>query len=433
MPPVYSVSEITKKIKKLLSPIGWVWVQGEVSNLNYHSSGHIYFSLKDEESKINAVIFRSSARNLKHKLKEGQEFQIYGRIDIWKKGSQYQIIAEKIIPGKIGYFFQKFQEIKEKLEKEGLFAEEKKKEIPEYPERIGVITSGDGAAIKDVLRIVKKRSPKITVIVRPTLVQGEPAPSDIIMAIKEFNQYKKVDLIILTRGGGSIEDLWCFNDEGVAHAIFESIIPIISAVGHERDFSISDFVADRRAATPTEAAEIAVPDKKTLLREVTHRGETIIKIMNRKRESLKHSIESLEKSYALKKPKSIIEMKQQNIDHLNDRLIQFTRRRTQQVRERMSRLTISAPELSSFKMKVNNSGKELINYTKNNIKDTGHRIKTLEKTLQATSPEKTLARGYSIVRKDSEIIKDSKKLKKEDIINIKFYKGKGKARIEETN
>lgn len=428
---IYSVSEITQKIKHLVSSIGWIWVKGEVSNLNYHSSGHIYFSLKDEDSVLRAVIFRSTAQNLEYRLKEGQEFQVYGRIDIWRMGSQYQLVAEAIIPGKIGTFYLRFKEIQERLEKKGLFDKKHKKELPGFPQRIGIITSAEGAALRDVLKMLKKRSPPIDVIIRPTLVQGKEASSDIISAIREFNEYKNVDLLILTRGGGSIEDLWCFNDEKVANAIFESDIPIISAIGHERDGSISDFVADMRAATPTEAGEIAVPSRQKLLDHLTYLSNELKKTISNRITFYKTRLESFERSYALKRPLSLIEIKQQNIDHFQDMLIQYSMRTIHSLKERINQFIPRPPELSVLQTQINTLEKELKNSANNIIKEKKQVLNNLTSTLQATSIEKTLLRGFSIVRKELEIIKDSKKLSKGDQIQIQFYRGTSKALIEE--
>ncbi len=390
---IYSVSEITSTIRKQISNIGSVWVQGEVSNLTYHNSGHIYFSLKDENAVIRGVIFRREASKLEFKLQEGRIFQIYGRIDIWEGSSQYQIIGEKVLPGELGQFYLKFQEIKEKLEKKGFFDEKNKKLIPYFPEKIGIVTSAEGAAVRDVLKIIKKRFPGINVIIRPTIVQGNDAPADIISAIEEFEAFGGVDTLILTRGGGSIEDLWAFNDERVAEAIFKCKIPIISAVGHERDFSIADFVADRRAATPTEAGELAVPDMKEINNILESIRYKIIKSISQRVKTYLLRIKTIEKSYAIRRPLSIFELKEQQLDHLYDKL-------TKEIRSKIS----------------NNKEK----------------IKGLENILQATSYKKTLARGYSITRKDNKIIKDSSKLKKKDLINIEFHKGKSKAVVKET-
>jgi exodeoxyribonuclease VII large subunit len=390
---IYSVSEITSTIKKQISNIGWVWVQGEVSNLTYHNSGHIYFSLKDENAVIKGVIFRREASKLEFKLEEGRIFQIYGRIDIWEGSSQYQIIGEKVLPGELGQFYLKFQEIKEKLEKKGFFEEKAKKPLPHYPEKIGIITSAEGAAVRDVLKILIKRFPGINIIIRPTMVQGNEAPDDIIKAIEEFEELGGIDTLILTRGGGSIEDLWAFNDERVAKRIFKCKIPIISAVGHERDFSISDFVADRRAATPTEAGELAVPDIKeinNLLEDIRYK---IIKSISQKIKTYLLRLEAIEKSYAIRRPLSVFELKEQQLDHLYDKLT-----------------------------------KEI----KSKISENKEKIKGLENIIQATSYKKTLARGYSITRKGKKIIKDSSKLKKKDFIEIEFHKGKSKAIVEKT-
>ena len=390
---IYSVSEITSTIKKQISGIGWVWVQGEVSNLTYHNSGHIYFSLKDENAVIRGVIFRREANKLEFKLEEGRIFQIYGRIDIWAGASQYQIIGEKVLPGELGQFYLKFQEIKEKLEKKGFFDEKNKKPIPHFPEKIGIITSAEGAAIRDVLKIIKKRFPGINVVIRPTIVQGNEAPGDIISAIEEFESFGGIDILILTRGGGSIEDLWAFNDERVAEAVFKCKIPVISAIGHERDFSIADFVADRRAATPTEAGELAVPDIKEINNLLDNIKYTIINYISQRLKTYMLRLKAIEKSYAIKRPLSIFELKEQQLDHLYDKL-----------------------------------KKEI----KSKISENKEKIRNLENIIQATSHKKTLARGYSITRKDKKIIKDSSELKEKDSIDIEFHKGKSTAIVEKS-
>ena len=389
---IYTVSEITSTIKKQISGIGWVWVQGEVSNLTYHNSGHIYFSLKDENAVLRGVIFRREANKLEFKLEEGRIFQIYGRIDIWSGASQYQIIGEKVLPGELGQFYLKFQEIKEKLEKKGFFDEKNKKPIPHFPERIGIITSAEGAAVRDVLKIIKKRFPGINVLIRPTIVQGNEAPGDIISAIEEFEEFG-IDTLILTRGGGSIEDLWAFNDERVAEAVFKCKIPVISAIGHERDFSIADFVADRRAATPTEAGELAVHDIKEINNLLDNIRYTIISYISQRIKTYILRLKAIEKSYAIKRPLSIFELKEQQLDHLYDKIIKEIRSKLNQKKEN---------------------------------------VKGLENILQATSYKRTLSRGYSITRKDNKIIKDSSTLKEKDSIDIEFHKGKSTAIVEKT-
>ncbi len=390
---IYTVSEITSHIRKQISNIGWVWVQGEVSNLVYHKSGHIYFSMKDENAVIRGVIFRREAAKMEFRLQEGRIFQIYGRIDIWEGASQYQIIGEKVLPGELGQFYLKFQEIREKLEKKGYFDEKNKKPIPSFPKKIGIITSGEGAAVRDVIKIIKKRFPIINVVIRPTIVQGNEAPEDIIKAIEEFEAFGEVDTLIITRGGGSIEDLWAFNDEGVAKRIFKCKIPIISAVGHERDFSISDFVADARAATPTEAGELAVPDINEINNLLENIKYTIINLTTQEIRNYILRIKAIEKSYAIRRPLSIFELKEQQLDHLYDKL-------TKEIKTKLSK------------------NKE--------------KIISLESIIQATSHKKTLKRGYSITRKNNKIIKDSSKLKKKDLIDIEFHKGKSKAIVKET-
>ncbi|MEA1913322.1 MAG: exodeoxyribonuclease VII large subunit [candidate division WOR-3 bacterium] len=429
---VYSVSEITSIIKEKITPIGWVWVQGEVSNLRPHSSGHIYFSLKDENSILKGVIFKNDARHLDYKLEEGRIFQVFGRIDIWEKASQYQIIGEKVLPGELGSFYLRFEEIKKKLEKKGFFEERFKREIPKFPEKVGIITSAEGAAIRDVLKIIKKRFPPITVIVRPTLVQGDGSSTDVINAIREFEEFGDVDLLIITRGGGSIEDLWAFNEEEVAEEIFNAKIPIISAIGHERDFSISDFVADQRAATPTEAGGLAVPSRDEITVNLNNLKRGLSRSIYQKMEFYKSSLGTIEKSYAIRRPLFTFEMKQQYLDHLQDLLTKSGRGRAQILQERLRNLTLKSPDLSTKFNQVSNLENRLENSINLLLKERKQKIKSLESTIQATSYEKTLQRGYSIVRKENEIIRDSQKLKRGDQLNIQFYQGSSKAIVEET-
>ena len=259
---VYTVSELTKKIRETLEVnFDLIWVTGEISNLRTPSSGHYYFTLKDKESQIKAVLFRPQLRFLKFLPQDGMDIICYGRLTVYEKRGEYQIIIEYLEPKGIGALSFAFEQLKEKLSKEGLFDQAHKKPIPFLPKRIGIITSPTGAAIRDMIQIIGRRFSNLEIYIYPVRVQGEEAPSEIVKAIYEMNQWGKVDVIILGRGGGSLEDLWAFNTEEVARAIFDSKIPIISAVGHEIDFTIADFVADLRAPTPSAAAELVVPDR----------------------------------------------------------------------------------------------------------------------------------------------------------------------------
>ena len=264
---IYSVREITRRIKDLFeenNDLQDVWIRGELSNFTHHSSGHMYFTLKDENSRMRAVMFAGNNRFLRFIPKNGARVIIRGSITIYERDGQYQLYAREMQPDGIGSLYLAYEQLKEKLANEGLFDPRNKKEIPLYPQTIGVITSPTGAAIRDIITTIRRRYPLGRILLLPVLVQGEQAAASISWAIAEMNRRMEADVLIIGRGGGSIEELWAFNEEIVARSIFHSQIPVISAVGHETDFTISDFVADIRAATPTAAAELAVPHMQEL-------------------------------------------------------------------------------------------------------------------------------------------------------------------------
>jgi exodeoxyribonuclease VII large subunit len=256
---ILTVTQLTEQIKSLLEgTFPDVWVEGEISNITAPQSGHVYFTLKDRQSQIKAVLFRSSQRHLKFTLQHGMQVICRGRVSVYDPRGEYQVIVEYVEPKGVGAFQKAFEELKGRLEKEGLFDRERKKSLPLLPRRIGIVTSPTGAAIRDILRVIKRRHPKMEILIYPVPVQGADAAPSIVEAIGYFNSEKNVDVVIVGRGGGSLEDLWAFNEEPVARAIFASRIPVISAVGHETDYTIADFVADLRAPTPSAAAEIVV-------------------------------------------------------------------------------------------------------------------------------------------------------------------------------
>ena len=268
---IYTVTEITKEIKSILEEnFPALWVEGEISNYLLHSSGHRYFSLKDENVQIRCTLWRFRGDELQFEPADGMKVIVWGAITVYERNGQYQLDVIELIPAGLGKLEIAFRRLKEKLFKEGLFDEEHKKPIPEFPEAIGMVTSPTGAAIRDIIRIIRSRFPSVKIIVNPVRVQGEGAAEEIAQAIKEFNEYKKIDVMLVGRGGGSVEDLWAFNEETVARAIYESEIPIISAVGHQIDFVISDFVADSRAPTPSAAAQMVVEERDELLEQ--HQG-----------------------------------------------------------------------------------------------------------------------------------------------------------------
>ncbi len=318
-----SVTELNEYIKKVLDgdrTLSAVTVKGEISNFKCHSTGHLYFSLKDEGGVLRAVMFRASASRLPFAPENGMKVTARGRVSSFVRDGQYQLYAESMEPDGVGALYIAFEQLKRRLATEGLFATERKKPLPKIPSRIGIITSPTGAAIRDMINVTGRRFPYAKVILYPSLVQGPDAPAELIAGVEYFNKSEGADVIIIGRGGGSIEDLWAFNDERLARAVAASRIPVISAVGHETDFTICDFVADRRAPTPSAAAELAVPDTRELktkfINVIKHEAASVEKIVSRRRERLSF----LSASRALSAPKTMIDDRRMAAVMLAERL-----------------------------------------------------------------------------------------------------------------
>lgn len=381
-----SVSTISRYIKHLLDTdknLQTIFIKGEISNLKQHSSGHIYFSLKDETSKINAIMFSNNAKKLNFVPTDGTKVLAIGRVSLYEATGNYQIYINEMIEDGVGNLYIAFEKLKEKLSKEGLFQEKYKVLIPKYPAKIGVVTANTGAAIKDIISTIKRRYPIAEVYLFSSLVQGEQAKYDLVKKIEQADQFG-VDVIIVGRGGGSIEDLWPFNEEIVAKAIFDCKTPIISAVGHEIDYTIADFVADLRAPTPTGAAEIAVPNIIDIISHLNHLkirlNESILKNLNLK----KLYFDSLRNSYIIKNPNFIYENKRQKLD-----LIETTLN-------------------SNILLKLENNKKEINN---------------LLIQLDLLNPLNILKRGYSLTYKNNKIVKSIKNIKEKDNLTIKLSDG----------
>src|SRR5262244_293637 len=306
---VFTVSELTRRIRGTLeTKFGAVWVQGEISNYKRHPSGHQYFTLKDQRAQISCVIWRDTMAPLRQPVADGAQVQVYGAVTVFEARGQYQLNVQILQPRGVGLLQAKFEALKRKLEAEGLFAPERKRSLPKFPRRIGIVTSPSGAAIRDMLNVLRRRAPWLQILINPVRVQGTGAAQEIAVAIRELatpnEAFAPVDLIVVTRGGGSIEDLWQFNEEIVAGAIFHSAVPIVSAVGHEIDFTICDFVADLRAPTPSAAAELIVPDIVDLQRQIERCSRTLGRqLLNRLRDAqqrLDHARETLQRCLAHK-------------------------------------------------------------------------------------------------------------------------------------
>ena len=320
-----TVTALTRYIKYKIDNdehLKTVFLKGEISNFKMHSTGHMYFSIKDETSKINAIMFNRDAKNIQFEPKEGTKVLVVGRISVYEQTGNYQIYVQEMIEDGIGSLYIAFEKLKEKLSKEGLFDEKYKKKIPKMPKKIGIITAPTGAAIKDILSTIKRRYPICETILFPSLVQGDNAKEDIVKNLKTANEYD-LDVIILGRGGGSIEDLWPFNEEIVAREIFASKIPIISAVGHEVDFTIADFVADLRAPTPTGAAEMAVPNMIDIINHIKQLTIRLNESLNKKIKLEKINLEKSKNSIVIKNPMIMIDNKKQKIDLIKEAIIRI--------------------------------------------------------------------------------------------------------------
>ena len=383
-----TVTEVNNYIKRVIDNdfiLGNLSVKGEISNLKYHSSGHIYFSLKDESSKINCVMFKSKAMYLDVDLEEGMQIVVKGKASIYPATGSMQIYCEEINKEGIGDLFIKFEKLKKKLESKGYFENYNKKEIPRYPRRIGVVTSPTGAAIRDIINVIKRRNGMVDIVLYPAKVQGIGAYKEIIEGIQYFNEKNNVDLLIVGRGGGSIEELWNFNEEALAEAVYNSNLPIISAVGHEVDFTICDFVSDVRAATPSQGAEIAVPLENDIKQEIERISLYLDDIIYNKIKNCKNEIISMERILKIHSPLSKIENCYLEVDKLKDRL--------------------------DFALK-----------TKLNTEK--QRLESLNSLLIAHNPVNVLSRGYAIIEDDDTLIKSKEQLKEEKKLKITFKDGK---------
>lgn len=404
-----TITELSKYIKSNFDNdefLRRVYIKGEISNFKNHTTGHFYFSLKDSGSRINAVMFSSATRNIKFIPKDGMTVLVTGRVTVYEATGNYQIYVEEMVEDGLGNLYVAFEQLKEKLAKEGLFDRDKKKKIVRCPKKVGIVTAPTGAAIRDILTTIKRRYPICETILFPALVQGENAKEDIVRKIELANTYD-IDTLIVGRGGGSIEDLWPFNEEIVARAIYNSKVPVISAVGHEIDFTISDFVADLRAATPTAAAELAVPDINTIITYLNNAKTRSYNFINSYLENKKVYLSKLTESYVLKKPTNMYEIKIQNLDNIIDRL-----------NKEMS-IIIENNKVRLYKCKTNyllNNPSMLYKFKEQNLNNIINKLEVL-------NPMNTLKRGYAIVRKDDEVLTDINKIKQDDIININLEKG----------
>ena len=412
-----TISELNHYIKGVFDDnifLNKVYLKGEISNFKAHTRGHLYFTLKDENSRLNAVMFSYQASGLKFLPIDGMKVLVCGKISVYEATGAYQIYVDDMQQDGLGNLYIEFEKLKKKLAAEGLFDQDKKKKIPKTPRRIGIVTASTGAAIRDILTTIKRRYPICETILFPSLVQGTEAAKDIVKNIQLANTYD-IDTLIVGRGGGSIEDLWPFNEEIVARAIYNSKVPVISAVGHEIDFTIADFVADLRAPTPTAAAELAVPNIDTINTYLENAMSRSTLSINNYIDSKKQQLLTLTSSYILKKPTAMYEVKEQNLDYLIDRLNNGINKIVDNVKIRLYK-TVNSYVLTNPEI--------LYKYKEQNL---SHLVNKLE----VLNPINTIKRGYAIVKKEDKVISSVKKIKKDDIINIEVKEGNINAKVVE--
>ena len=388
---VYTVSALTRNIKILLEDsFPDLWIEGEISNYKPHYSGHFYFTLKDSEAQIACVMWRNRAETVTFAIKDGSKVRVLGNVKVYEKAGRYQLDIITIIPAGIGELQIQFEQLKQKLLQEGLFDKKFKKEIPTYPETIGVITSPTGAAIKDILSVIKRRSPSRRILVYGVKVQGEGAAQEIAAAIQAMNRHGQADVLIVGRGGGSLEDLWPFNEEIVARAIFDSKIPVISAVGHEVDYTIADFVADLRAPTPSAAAELVSPDENEIRQYLQDAEVSLHNAIKKRLDNLKETIINLKQSYGFKRPTDILAQYSQRLDEIIHRFYYDAEVYLVNAKEKLA---------------------------------------AIQSHLEVLNPDHVLNRGYALVFKDDVLITSVQAVSINDNVDVKLKDGKLQSKI----
>ncbi len=410
-----TVGELTRRIKKILEDnLRFVWVAGEISNFKTYPSGHLYFTLKDEESQVGCAMWKGSATHLAFAPENGLEVLAYGRIDVYLPRGQYQLVVERMEPRGAGALALRFEQLKRKLEAEGLFDPARKRALPMLPRAIAIVTSPVGAAIQDMLRTLAGRFPAVDIYLYPVRVQGEGAAEEIAAAIGHLNSaMPDLDVMIVGRGGGSIEDLWAFNEEAVARAIFASRIPVVSAVGHETDTTISDFVADVRAKTPTDAAVLVVPKLSDLLTSLEDLDSKIRRALRSRAELARSVLEGFRTSHALQEPAALVGRHGQRLDELHARLGVGLTAVVSMARER---LAVMGRTMSSELGHLAKSSRE--------------RTESVARHLEAVSPVAVLGRGYSITSHEGHVVRKAADVKPGDAIDTRLGEGTIRSRVE---
>ncbi|MDQ1909521.1 exodeoxyribonuclease VII large subunit [Paenibacillus sp. GD4] len=433
---ILSIKELNRFIKMLLESnnrLQDVWVRGEISNFTHHSSGHMYFTLKDADSRLKSIMFASHNQRLGFIPKEGSKVLACGNISVYERDGAYQFYVTQMQPDGIGSLYLAFEQLKKKLEAEGLFAKERKKPLPRFPRAIGVITSPTGAAVRDIMITLQRRYPSVPILLHPVLVQGTQAAPSIVKAIQTMNARQEVDVLIVGRGGGSLEELWAFNEEAVARAIYASAIPIISAVGHETDFTIADFVADLRAATPTAAAELAVPHQLELKQQLSYIQQQLYGGLSKQLKQRQEQLKRLQSSPYLQNPKrQLLVQPMQRLDRLKDQL-QY--KMTSRMAKSQEKLMRTERRLAAF------NPKDQVLFARKRLAAAGHSLRqsmlavhkekqrelaSAMRHLDALSPLKIMQRGYGLVydEKEKQLIKSVEQVQIGDVIKLRLIDGR---------
>lgn len=428
-----TVTALTKYIKRKIEMdphLNDVWLKGEISNFNHHRRGHMYLTIKDEHSRIQAVMFAGNNRHLKFVPENGMKVLIQGDLSVFEPYGQYQLYIRHMEPDGLGSLYMAFEQLKEKLHKQGYFSEQHKKCLPLFAKHIGVITSPTGAAVRDIITTIQRRFPIVNITVIPVLVQGKEAAQSIKRAIEYANKLNTFDVLIVGRGGGSIEDLWSFNEEIVAHAIFQSEIPIISAVGHETDFTISDYVADLRASTPTSAAEIAVPSQVECKNKITHIKQLLTKLVHNQIENNKNTLQQVQRSYAFRYPKLLINEKEQLLDQMNERLKRAVNSSLETKKEKINQTNIRLVNQRPQR-RIEEANQQLSDMLKRHhyhisfiLKKKKRELVTNIDKLSLLNPLEVMKRGFAIpYSQRGEILKSTKAINADELIDIKMTDG----------
>ncbi|MGK5595056.1 MAG: exodeoxyribonuclease VII large subunit [Parachlamydiaceae bacterium] len=440
-PPVLTVSELTEAIKHSLEKkFQFISLQGEVSNCKLQSSGHLYFSLKDELSQIAAVMFRLDASQLSRPLKDGDQVTVKGSLNVYPPTGRYQIVVRELQYTGLGELLLRLEELKIKLLRRGFFKKEFKKQLPKCPKKIGVVTSPTGAVIQDILNVLTRRFSGFHLILNPVKVQGEGAALEIAQAIDSFNQYQLVDVIIVGRGGGSIEDLWAFNEEVVAESIFNSEIPIISAVGHETDHCIADYVADVRAPTPSAAAEMVIAERLQELKALSHMDKTMRQLLHRQIKTYQERLSAIVKSPRMQSPYMMLGPFMQQFDaikqaldrQIQDQILRFKRDLLNKEKQKEALKPLN--QIEALRQQVTYFDKDLRKTWKKIFDEKRSNFRNVTDLLRALDPKNLLSKGYSIVfsEKDNSIINSIHSVQKEDSMKLLFADGYVKSIVKET-